>query len=153
PVLHSSKSISTISKTCRKKTKGNHFERFRYYQNVCTVSYSFVWWDWPRWEKEIDWMALNGINLPLAFTGQEAVWQEVYRSLGLNESELEDFFSGPAFLAWNRMANMDKFGGPLPQSWHVNQLYLQFKILERMRAFGMIPVLPAFSGNIPQGIL
>lgn len=50
---------------------------------------------------------------------------QVYRALGLNESELEEFFSGPAFLAWNRMANMDKFGGPLPQSWHVNQLYLQ----------------------------
>ncbi|CAJ1080460.1 alpha-N-acetylglucosaminidase [Xyrichtys novacula] len=30
---------------------------------------------------------------------------------------------------------------------------LQFKILERMRSFGMIPVLPAFSGNIPKGIL
>ncbi|KAF7225367.1 transcript variant X3 [Nothobranchius furzeri] len=127
--------------------------RFRYYQNVCTVSYSFVWWDWHRWEEEIDWMALNGINLPLAFTGQEALWQEVYRALGLNESEIEEFFSGPAFLAWNRMANMKKFGGPLPQSWHVNQLVLQFQILERMRDFGMIPVLPAFSGNIPRGIL
>ncbi|KAF6735093.1 Alpha-N-acetylglucosaminidase [Oryzias melastigma] len=127
--------------------------RFRYYQNVCTVSYSSVWWDWPRWEREIDWMALNGINLPLAFTGQEALWQEVYRSLGLNQSDIEEFFSGPAFLAWNRMANMYKFGGPLPQSWHVNQLRLQFKILERMRSFGMIPVLPAFSGNVPKGIL
>ena len=21
---------------------------YRYYQNVCTVSYSFVWWDWKR---------------------------------------------------------------------------------------------------------
>lgn len=127
--------------------------RFRYYQNVCTFSYSSVWWDWPRWEREIDWMALNGINLPLAFTGQEALWQEVYRSLGLNQSELEEFFSGPAFLAWNRMGNMFRFGGPLPQSWHVTQLNLQFKILERMRSFGMIPVLPAFSGNIPKGIL
>lgn len=51
--------------------------RFRYYQNVCTFSYTSVWWDWTRWEREIDWMALNGINLPLAFTGQEALWQEV----------------------------------------------------------------------------
>ncbi|KAM8836700.1 alpha-N-acetylglucosaminidase [Spinachia spinachia] len=127
--------------------------RFRYYQNVCTFSYSSVWWDWPRWEREIDWMALNGINLPLAFTGQEALWQEVYRALGLNQSEIEEFFSGAAFLAWNRMGNLVKFGGPLPQSWHVNQLSLQFKILERMRSFGMIPVLPAFSGNIPKGIL
>ncbi|XP_061667165.1 alpha-N-acetylglucosaminidase isoform X3 [Syngnathoides biaculeatus] len=103
----------------------NTQHRFRYYQNVCTFSYSSVWWDWPRWEREIDWMALNGINLPLAFTGQEAIWQEVYRALGLNQSEIEEFFAGPAFLAWNRMGNMFEFGGPLPQSWHVNQLTLQ----------------------------
>ncbi|XP_067825384.1 alpha-N-acetylglucosaminidase isoform X2 [Heptranchias perlo] len=62
--------------------------RFRYYQNVCTYSYSFVWWNWERWEREIDWMALSGINLPLAFTGQEAIWQRHkillrMRSLGM----------------------------------------------------------------------
>ncbi|XP_064779770.1 alpha-N-acetylglucosaminidase [Oncorhynchus masou masou] len=127
--------------------------RFRYYQNVCTQSYSTLWWDWPRWQREIDWMALNGINLPLAFTGQEALWQEVYLSLGLNQTEIDHFFTGPAFLAWNRMGNLFQWGGPLPQSWHVKQLYLQFKILDRMRSFGMLPVLPAFSGIVPQGIV
>ena len=44
--------------------------KFRYYFNVCTVSYSAAVWDWTRWQYEIDLMALNGINLPLAFTGQ-----------------------------------------------------------------------------------
>lgn len=126
--------------------------RFRYYQNVCTQSYSTVWWDWPRWQREIDWMALNGINMPLAYTGQEALWQEVYLSLGLNQTEIDQFFTGPAFLAWNRMGNLFTWGGPLPQSWHVKQLHLQFKILDRMRALGMIPVLPAFSGIVPPGI-
>jgi alpha-N-acetylglucosaminidase len=29
--------------------------RWRYYMNVCTVSYSSAWWDWARWEREIDW--------------------------------------------------------------------------------------------------
>lgn len=42
---------------------------------------TFAWWDWERWEKEIDWMALQGINLPLAFTGQEAIWQKVFQVL------------------------------------------------------------------------
>ncbi|MED6153325.1 hypothetical protein PIB30_100857, partial [Stylosanthes scabra] len=50
-----------------------------YYQNAVTSSYSFAWWDWNRWEKEIDWMALQGINLPLAFTGQETIWQKVFQ--------------------------------------------------------------------------
>ena len=74
--------------------------RFRYYQNVCTVSYSFVWWNWSRWQREIDWMALNGINLPLAFNGQEAIWQKVYLHMGLTQQELDEHFGGPAFLAW-----------------------------------------------------
>ena len=51
--------------------------RLRYFGNVCTFSYSTVWWDWARWEKLIDWLALSGINSPLAFTGQEAIWQRV----------------------------------------------------------------------------
>ena len=74
--------------------------RFRYYQNVCTFSYSSVWWNWTRWRREIDWMALNGINLPLAFTGQEAIWQRVYHKIGLTQQELDTSFGGPAFLAW-----------------------------------------------------
>ena len=45
---------------------------WHYYQNVVTPSYSMAYWDWPRWEAEIDWMALHGINLPLAFTGQHS---------------------------------------------------------------------------------
>ena len=78
------------------------FYRFRYYQNTCTVSYSFAWWQWPRWEREIDWMAMNGINIPLAFTGQEAIWQRVYLGLGLNQEDLDEHVAGPAFFAWYR---------------------------------------------------
>uniref|UniRef100_A0ABI7X4W2 N-acetyl-alpha-glucosaminidase n=1 Tax=Felis catus TaxID=9685 RepID=A0ABI7X4W2_FELCA len=126
--------------------------RYRYYQNVCTHSYSFVWWDWARWEKELDWMALNGINLALAWSGQEAIWQRVYLALGLTQSEIDEYFTGPAFLAWGRMGNLHTWGGPLPPSWHLKQLYLQHRILDRMRSFGMTPVLPAFAGHVPKAI-
>ncbi|XP_021900857.1 alpha-N-acetylglucosaminidase-like isoform X2 [Carica papaya] len=123
---------------------------WNYYQNAVTSSYSFAWWDWKRWEKEIDWMALQGINLPLAFTGQEAIWKKVFEEkFNITSSELDDFFGGPAFLAWSRMANLHGWGGPLPQSWFDQQLDLQKKILSRMYELGMTPVLPAFSGDVP----
>lgn len=51
-----------------------------------------------RWQREIDWMALNGVNLPLAFIGQEFIWRQVYLQLGLTDDDLADFFTGPAFL-------------------------------------------------------
>jgi len=126
---------------------------YRYYQNVCTPGYSFVWWTWKDWEKHIDWMALNGINLSLAFTGQEEIWRRVWIKLGLSQKDLDAHFAGPAFLPWGRMGNLRGWGGPLTASWHKHQLQLQHQILERMRDFGMIPVLPGFSGQVPDGFV
>eukprot|EP00300_Choanocystis_sp_HF-7_P024069 c25466_g1_i1.p1 GENE.c25466_g1_i1~~c25466_g1_i1.p1 ORF type:complete len:842 (-),score=191.56 c25466_g1_i1:50-2575(-) len=125
---------------------------YRYYENVCTVSYSMAWWDWRRWEREIDWMALSGINLPLAFGGQEWIWTKVYKTLGLTDDELNQFYSGPAFLAWQRMGNIQGWGGPLTEKWQSQQATLQKQIVARMRALGIIPVLSAFAGHVPSGL-
>ena len=122
---------------------------YRYYLNYCTFNYSMSWWDWERWEKEIDWMALHGINMPLAITGEEYVWDRVYRSYGFSDEELDSFFCGPAYLSWFWMGNLDGWGGPMPNSWKERQKELQIKILKRQRALGMKPVLPAFTGHVP----
>ncbi|KAG8391200.1 hypothetical protein BUALT_Bualt01G0163100 [Buddleja alternifolia] len=122
---------------------------WNYYQNVVTSSYSYVWWDWVRWEKEIDWMALQGVNLPLAFTGQEAIWQKVFAEFNITKQDVNNFFGGPAFLAWARMGNLHGWGGPLTENWLNKQLMLQKHILSRMIELGMTPVLPSFSGNVP----
>ena len=127
--------------------------KYRYYMNVCTVSYSMVWWDWDRWQRELDWMAMNGINLPLSFTGQEYVWWQLYRKVGLTDDQIFDYFSGPAFLAWQRMGNIKKWGGPLSQSWYLAQRDLQIKILARSRQLGMISVLPGFAGHVPDALV
>lgn len=137
------------------KDKGVMIQRpvpWNYYQNVVTSSYSYVWWNWERWEKELDWMALQGINLPLAFTGQEAIWQKVFMNLNITKEDLNDFFGGPAFLAWARMGNLHGWGGPLSQNWLDQQLCLQKQILSRMLELGMTPVLPSFSGNVPAAL-
>ncbi|KAF8790491.1 Alpha-N-acetylglucosaminidase like protein [Argiope bruennichi] len=93
-------------------------DKYRYYQNVCTSSYSYVWWTWDRWEKEIDWMALNGINLPLAFTAQEAIYYKIFKEMNFTVHDIDVFVTGPAFLAWNRMGNMQAWVGPLTDNWH-----------------------------------
>nr|XP_011413972.2 alpha-N-acetylglucosaminidase isoform X1 [Crassostrea gigas] len=128
-------------------------DKIRFFQNVCTVSYSSVWFKWADWEAYLDWMAMRGINMALAFTGQEAIFQRVYMGLGFTMKDLQDHFGGPAFLAWSRMGNMHGWGGPITQNWIDDQLILQHKILERMRSFGMIPVLPGFAGHVPEATI
>ena len=59
-----------------------------------------AFWNWTRWQQEIDLMAMNGVNLPLAFNAQESIWQMVYKQLGLAQEELDQHFAGPEFLAW-----------------------------------------------------
>ena len=131
------------------KIKKSSPYEYRYYLNYCTFNYSMSWWDWKRWEKEIDWMALHGINMPLAITGEEYVWNEVYKEMGFTNEELSTFFSGPAYFSWFWMGNLDGWGGPLPLSWMISHNELQQKILKRERELGMKPVLSAFTGHVP----
>ena len=121
----------------------------RYDFNYCTFSYSMAFWDWKRWEKEIDWMALHGVNLPLAIVGEECVWRNMLLKLGYTEKEVGEFIAGPAFLAWWEMNNLEGWGGPLPTSWYARQEKLQKQILARMKQLGMHPVLPGYCGMVP----
>ncbi len=123
--------------------------RLRYDLNYCTFSYTMAFWDWTRWEQEIDWMALHGINLPLALTGTCAVWRNVLLGLGYSEEEVNAFVAGPAYQAWWLMNNLEGWGGPNPAGWYRQQEELQKRIVRRMRELDIEPVLPGYSGMVP----
>jgi alpha-N-acetylglucosaminidase len=126
--------------------------KYRYYLNFCAFSYSLAWYDWPQWERLIDWMALHGVNMPLSVTGQEAIWDKVYRKLGLSDKQLAEFFVGPGYLPFGWMGCIDGWAGPLPKSWTKSHLALQQKIIARQRELGMTPVLQGFTGHVPAGL-
>lgn len=123
--------------------------KYRYDFNYCTYSYTMAFWDWDRWEKEIDWMALHGINLPLAVVGADVVWYNVLTKLGYTKDEINEFIAGPAFQGWWLMNNLEGWGGPNPNSWYKQRETLQKQILKRMREYGIRPVLPGYSGMVP----
>ncbi|MCQ2151943.1 MAG: alpha-N-acetylglucosaminidase [Bacteroidales bacterium] len=122
---------------------------FRHYFNYCTFNYSASWWDWKRWQKEIDFMAMHGINMPLALTGQNIVWYKVYKDLGFSDKDLQEFFTGPDYFIWFWMGNMDGWGGPLSKHFMKFHKRLQKRILARERGLGMTPILPSFTGHVP----
>ena len=140
------KKLAPVGDTIRKEA----LVKERFFLNYCTFGYTMPWWTWTQWERFIDWMALHGVNMPLAITGQESVWYEVWKEYGMSDKEIRSYFSGPAHLPWHRMANLDGFGGPLPLSWIESQKELQKKIVARERELNMTPVLPAFAGHVPK---
>lgn len=122
------------------------------YMNYCTFSYSTAFWDWKRWEYEIDLMALNGITTPMAMVGAEVVWQNTLRRFKYTDHEVKEFLCGPAYMGWLLMGNLEKIGGPLPNEWFKQQTVLQRKIVKRMREYGMNPIFQGFFGMVPASL-
>ena len=85
---------------------------YTYEDNVCTHSYSYVWYDEARWTAHIDWMALSGINVFLALTGQEEIQYKAFRRFNLSDTQIREFFNGPAYLTWSRGRTYSLWGLP-----------------------------------------
>jgi alpha-N-acetylglucosaminidase len=124
----------------------------RYALNYCTMNYSMSFYTWEDWERELDWMALNGVNLMLSTIGLEAVWQNTLRKLNFADEEIFDFISGPAFTAWWLMGNLEGWGGPVTQQMIDRQTVLQKKILRRMKELKIQPVMQGFYGVVPKAL-
>ncbi|MCM1293408.1 MAG: alpha-N-acetylglucosaminidase [Bacteroides sp.] len=121
----------------------------RYYLNYCTHSYSTAFWDWERWQREIDWMALHGINMPLVIEGMAGVWRNVLLRLGYDEQSVGEFVAGPGFRAWWLMNNLEGWGGPNSVESYERDIELGRRIVDRMEEYGMQPVVPGYSGMVP----
>lgn len=121
------------------------------YFNVVTYGYTVPYWNEERWDKEIDWMALHGVDMPLMLVGSEYIYRLVFKEMGLTDAEIDAWEVGPAHLPWFRMGNLsgNSFDGPLGDEWHQKQKALAHHLLDRMRALGMKPVCPAFGGFVP----
>ncbi|KAK3650932.1 hypothetical protein LTR56_005983 [Elasticomyces elasticus] len=132
---------------------GSSIVPWRYHFNTVTFSYTTAFWTWEDWELELDWLALRGVNLPLAWNGYEKILIDTFAEAGFEEAEISSFLSGPAFQAWNRFGNIQgSWSGSLPMSWVNSQFALQKQIVARMVELGMTPVLPAFTGFVPASI-
>lgn len=133
---------------------GSSIVPWRYFFNTVTFSYTAPFWSWSDWELELDWLALHGVNLPLAWVGFEKILLDAFQEVNLTTTQILPFFSGPAFQAWNRFGNTQgSWGGELPLQWIDQQFQLQQKILTRMLELGMTPILPAFTGFVPRALL
>lgn len=124
--------------------------KYRVYMNYCTVSYSAAWWDWERWQREIDFMAMNSINMPLSVVGLEAVWYNTLLKHRFTDEEARSFLAGPGHAAWQWMQNLQSYGGPLPKSWIDKHAALGKRIIDRELELGMTPIQQGFSGYVPR---
>lgn len=127
--------------------------KYRVFFNYCTFSYSSAWWNWERWQRELDFLAMNSINMPLAMVGVEAVWYNTLLRFNFTDEEARDFLVAPSHFAWQWMQNIQSYGGRLPKSWINEHISLGKKIIQRQLELGMQPIQQGFSGYVPRELI
>jgi Alpha-N-acetylglucosaminidase (NAGLU) tim-barrel domain/Alpha-N-acetylglucosaminidase (NAGLU) C-terminal domain/Alpha-N-acetylglucosaminidase (NAGLU) N-terminal domain len=130
--------------------KANAVHRFAL--NDTNDGYTGPYWSWEQWEKQIDVLALHGINEVLVYLGAEAVYQHTFLKFGFSQKELQEWLPTPAHQPWWVLENLSGWVGPsTPQHVIDARLRLAQRITARLRELGMCPVLPGYYGMVPDG--
>ncbi len=126
--------------------------KYRYAYNYCTHSYSMAFWGKDEWQKEIDFLAMNGVNLVLDILGMEEVYRRFLTKLGYRHREIKNFLVGPSYYAWFYMSNICSLGGPIHDDFFYEKCELARENHRRMQVLGMNVVLQAYTGIVPRDI-
>lgn len=124
---------------------------YRYIYNFTVGGYTSGYWNWPRWEREIDELAARGVNAALVTVGQEAVWYDTFQDFGYSGQEIRDWIEPPAHQPWQWLGNIHSLGGGESKSLLERRAALGRKVIDRMRELGITPIVPGFSGMVPPG--
>lgn len=124
--------------------------RYRYALNENVDGYTTAYWDWPRWEREIDVLALSGINAVLIERGTDSVLYRTFRDFGYSDKELRSWITLPAHQNWQLMGNLCCYNGPISRELLQRRVVSARQIVARLRELGITPVLPGFYGIVPK---
>jgi alpha-N-acetylglucosaminidase len=122
---------------------------YRYALNQNTDGYTMPYWDWSRWEREIDIYALSGINAMIVSRGMDTVLYQTFQEFGYGDAEIRKWITQPAHQNWQLMGNLCCFNGPISRELMAKRVSSAQRILSRLRELGITPVLPGFYGIVP----
>ncbi|HOU10716.1 MAG TPA: alpha-N-acetylglucosaminidase TIM-barrel domain-containing protein [Clostridiales bacterium] len=137
----------------REKTVEVIKQKYRFFLDYPAYGNGACWWDWERWEREIDVMAVHGVNLPLSIVGSEAVLFYTLKDLGYSAQGAMSFLSGPAYFPRQLEGGFDSFLPLTDEKYIEARLSLGKKILARQQQLGMTPVMQGFTGQVPKTII
>jgi alpha-N-acetylglucosaminidase len=122
---------------------------YRYALNENVDGYTAPYWEWPRWQREIDVLALSGINAVLIERGTDSVLYQTFRDAGYSDQDIRNWITQPAHQNWQLMGNMCCFNGPISTALLHKRAASAQQIIARLRELGITPVLPGFYGIVP----
>ncbi|MER6777727.1 MULTISPECIES: alpha-N-acetylglucosaminidase [unclassified Streptomyces] len=123
----------------------------RYALNDTDDGYSGAYRTFEQHQRQIDLLALHGINEVFVQAGAEYPYYRALQGFGYSAAELREWIPGPGHQSWWLLQNLSGFGGPVSERLVRERAELGGRIAEQLRGLGMTPVLPGFFGTVPPG--
>lgn len=123
--------------------------RIRMYGNPTWTGYTSPYWDWDRWQREIDYVAASSYTHVVVNQGTELLYYRLLRDYGYSDTEARAWIPGPAHQPWWWMDNIYDVDGPLSMGVLERRAALAVQVFDRMRELGITPLIPGFIGFVP----
>ncbi|MCX4695793.1 alpha-N-acetylglucosaminidase [Streptomyces sp. NBC_01408] len=123
----------------------------RYALNDTDDGYAGPYRSFEEHQRQIDLLALHGINEVFVQVGAEYPYYRALQGFGYSAEELREWIPGPAHQSWWLLQNLSGFGGPVSERLMRERASLGGRIAEQLRGLGMTPVLPGYFGTVPPG--
>ncbi|MCM1968242.1 MULTISPECIES: alpha-N-acetylglucosaminidase [unclassified Streptomyces] len=121
----------------------------RYALNDTDDGYSGPYRTFEEHQRQIDLLALHGINEVFVQVGAEYPYYRALQQFGYSAEELREWIPGPGHQSWWLLQNLSGFGGPVSEELMRGRAELGGRIAEQLRGLGMTPVLPGYFGTVP----
>jgi len=122
---------------------------FRYALNENTDGYTTPYWNFARFQHEIDILALSGFNAILIQRGNDLAVYQAFLDLGYSDTDIRQWITQPAHQNWQWMGNMCCFTEPISLALMQRRATSARRIIDQLRALDITPVLPGFWGVVP----
>jgi hypothetical protein len=118
--------------------------------NFTVSGYTTPYFNWAQWEQEIDLLAASGVTSAHITLGQEVVWLRTFTQFGYSQEEILRWICPPSHQPWQWLNNIQNFGEGTTLELIERRVELARRVIGRLRELGITPILPGFSGTVPQ---
>ncbi|MFE2722592.1 alpha-N-acetylglucosaminidase TIM-barrel domain-containing protein [Kitasatospora sp. NPDC059327] len=122
----------------------------RYALNDTDDGYSGAYRTFQSYQRDIDLLALHGVNEVFVQMGAEYPYYKALQNFGYSAQDLREWIPQPAHQGWWLLQNMSNTtNNPVSDSLINARAAQGRQIADYLRSLRMTPVLPGYYGNVP----
>ena len=106
-------------------------------------------WGFDRWEKELDFMAMTGVNAPIILTGSDGVLYKALMEFRFKKENALEFIAGSSFYYRQLTGNIFGYLPIYSEEYFDKKIEIGRRVTDRAKELGMNPVHQGFMSTVP----